>query len=30
MIYLRKSANLSVGVGIGAYGALKLDDMVYT
>ena len=30
MIYARKTAHLGVGVGLGAYGALKLDDMVYT
>ena len=30
MIYAKKSAHLGVGLGLGAYGALKLDDMVYT
>jgi len=29
-LYVRKGAHASVGAAVGAYGVLKMDDMVYT
>ena len=30
MLYVKKSAHAGAGLAIGAYGVLKMDDMVYT
>ena len=30
MQYVRKSAHAGAGLAVGAYGVLKMDDMVYT